>query len=216
MWILHRVPGRPRLPVLPGDNKRAGSASVLYNSSRMSVGPKILNVKTLAQSRLFRIEQVGLRFANGVEADYERLQASASGAVLIVPMLDAETVLLVREYAVGVERYELGFAKGRIEPGEDALTAANRELMEEVGYAARRLSQVSVLTAAPGYFGHLTHVILAEDLYPQRRVGDEPEPIEVVPWKLNDISALLAREDFTEARSIAALFIVRERLAYGG
>lgn len=182
----------------------------------MSVNPKILNVKTLAQSRLFRIEQVALRFANGVEADYERLQASASGAVLIVPLLEGDTVLLAREYAVGVERYELGFAKGRIETGEDALAAANRELMEELGYGARRLTHLSTLTVAPGYFGHLTHVVLAEDLYPQRRAGDEPEPIEVVPWLLSDIGSLLAREDFTEARSIAALFMIRERLANGG
>ncbi len=181
----------------------------------MSAAPKILNVKTLAQSRLFRIEEVALRFANGVEADYERLQATASGAVLIVPLLDAETVLLAREYAVGVERYELGFAKGRIEVGEDALVAANRELMEEMGYGARRLTHLSTLTVAPGYFGHLTHVVLAEDLYPQRQAGDEPEPIEVVPWRLSDIGALLAREDFTEARSIAALFILINRICHG-
>jgi ADP-ribose diphosphatase len=182
----------------------------------MSSNPKILNVKTLAQSRLFRIEQVALRFSNGVEADYERLQASANGAVLIVPLLEGDTVLLACEYAVGVERYELGFAKGRIEAGEDALAAANRELMEELGYGARRLTHLSTLTVAPGYFGHLTHVVLAEDLYPQRRAGDEPEPIEVVPWRLSDIGSLLAREDFTEARSIAALFMIRERLANGG
>lgn len=182
----------------------------------MNSKPKILNVKTLAQSRLFKIEQVDLRFANGVETQYERLRGAADGAVLIVPMRDAETVLLVREYAVGVERYELGLPKGRIEPGEDVLETANRELMEELGYAARRLMPLGVLTVAPGYFGHLTHLVLAEELYPQRRVGDEPEPIEVVPWRLDDLSSLLARQDFSEARSIAALYMARERLSNGG
>lgn len=181
----------------------------------MKPTPQILNVTTVAQSRLFRIEQVGLRFSNGTEATYERLQGSADGAVLIVPMLDAETVLLVREYMVGVERYELGLAKGRLEPGEDILAAANRELMEELGYAARRLTEVAQFTVAPGYFGHVTHVVLAEELYPQRRDGDEPEPIEIVPWALNDFERLLTREDFSEARSIAALYIVRERLNNG-
>ncbi len=178
----------------------------------MSTDPKILQVKTLALSRLFWIEQVALRFSNGVEMDYERLQATASGAVLIVPLLEAETVLLAREYAVGVERYELGFPKGRMEVGEDALVAANRELMEELGYGARRLTQLCTLTVAPGYFGHLTHIVLAEELYPQRQEGDEPEPVEVVPWRLSNIGSLLAREDFSEARSIAALFMVRERM----
>jgi ADP-ribose diphosphatase len=49
--------------------------------------------------------------------------------------------------------------------------------------------------------------VLARDLYPKSLPGDEPEPIEVVPWRLDAIDELLAREDFNEARSVAALFI---------
>jgi ADP-ribose diphosphatase len=170
--------------------------------------PEILATRTLCQSRLFRVEQVDLRFANGVEVQYERLRGSPRGAVLVVALLDADTVLLVREYAVGVERYELALPKGRIDGEESILDTANRELMEEVGYAARRLRLLRTLTVAPGYLGHRTHVVLAEDLYPQRAAGDEPEQIEVVPWRLSRLDELLARDDFTEARSIAALLLL--------
>ena len=160
------------------------------------------------------MEQVDLRFSNGVEVSYERLKGS-SGAVLVAPMLDDDTVLLVREYAVGVHRYELGLPKGRIEAGEDLLAAANRELMEEVGYGARALSHVTTLTLAPGYLGHHTHVVLARQLYEQRMPGDEPEALEVVPWRLSRLNELLVREDCTEARSIATLFMVRDVLTEG-
>ncbi|HKK07140.1 MAG: ADP compounds hydrolase NudE [Gammaproteobacteria bacterium] len=180
----------------------------------MKEKPSILNTETVARSRLFRIEQLDLRFANGVEARYERLSGSARGAVLVVPRLDDDTVLLIREYAAGVDRYELALPKGRIEDGEDVLSAANREMMEEVGYGAHSLHSIASLTLAPGYFSHTTHVVLAEDLYPQHRAGDEPEDIEVVPWRLSQLDRLLAREDVTEARSIAALFMVRERLSH--
>jgi ADP-ribose diphosphatase len=54
--------------------------------------------------------------------------------------------------------------------------------------------------------------VLARDLYPQRPPGDEPEPIEVVPWKLGELDNLVGRRDFNEARSIAALFMIREWL----
>ena len=47
-------------------------------------------------------------------------------------------MLLVREYAAGVHRYELGLVKGRIDAGESPVEAANRELMEEAGYGARK------------------------------------------------------------------------------
>lgn len=178
--------------------------------------PRIINAETVAQTRLFRIEQLDLEFDNGVVTRYERATGSAMGAVLVVPMLDEDTVLMIREYAAGVHRYELALPKGRIEAGEDALTAANREIMEEVGYGARRLECVTSLTVAPGYLGHTTHIILARDLYEQKCPGDEPEEIEVVPWRLSRLGDLLQQDDCTEARSIAALFIVREKLINGG
>lgn len=175
--------------------------------------PSILRTETLATTRLFRIEQVDLRFENGVETRYERLRgASDRGAVLVVPLLDDRTVLLIREYAVGVERYELGLPKGRIEAGEGVLEAANREIKEEIGYGARDLQCLHSVSLAPGYLGHVTHIVLARDLYPDRCDGDEPEPIEVVPWPLRRLGELLARDDVTEARSIAALFMTREWL----
>lgn len=174
--------------------------------------PHILRTQTLAKTRIFHVEQVALRFANGVEVEYERLRSSSRGAVLIVPMLDNDTVLLIREYAAGVERYELALPKGRIEKDEALLDAADREIKEEVGYGARTLRHITSLTLAPGYQSNVTHIVLAQDLYPDKQPGDEPEEIEVVPWKLSELNALLAQDECTEARSIAALFIVREML----
>ena len=175
--------------------------------------PRILDQRIVAESRLFSIEQVDLEFSNGVRTRYERLRSSGFGAVLIVPMLDAETVLLIREYACGTHRYELALPKGRMEAGEDVLEAANREIMEEVGHGARRLEVLNHLSLAPGYLGHTTYIVLARDLYAERRPGDEPEEIEVVPWPLERLSELVARDDFTEARSVAALYMARDHLA---
>lgn len=176
--------------------------------------PEILDSRIVAQSRIFRVEQLDLKFSNGVRREYERLVGTAYGAVLIVPVLDERTILLIREYAAGTDRYELGFPKGRVERGEDMMEAAQRELMEEVGYGARRLDRIDSLSLAPGYLSHVTHIILARDLYPERREGDEPEQIEVVPWHLSELRSLLAREDFSEGRSIAALFLAREILQH--
>ncbi|MEW5757444.1 MAG: ADP compounds hydrolase NudE [Pseudomonadota bacterium] len=174
--------------------------------------PQILNTEIRAKTRSFTVEAVDLRFSNGTEVQFERLVGSGQGAVLVVPMLDDTTVLLTREYSAGVHRYELALPKGRIEPGEDKLVAANREIMEEIGYGARKLEHIISLTLAPAYQSHHTHVILAQDLYPQRMAGDEPEEIEVVPWRIDNLSELIAHDECTEARSIAALYIVRDLL----
>ena len=175
--------------------------------------PEVLHSEIVARTNIFRVERRELRFSNGIEVSHERLVGSENGAVLIVPMLDQHTVLLIREYATGVHRYELALPKGRIEAGEPLLEAANREIMEEVGYGANTLHHLTSLTVAPGYLSHSTHIVLAEDLYPERHDGDEPETIEVVPWRIDELPRLLTQEDCTEARSIAALFMVREHLA---
>ena len=177
----------------------------------MSDKPTILNKTTIAKSRLFRIESLDIQFSNGERRNYERLaRGNPGGAVLIVPMLDIETVLLIREYSAGVHRYEVGLPKGKTDAGESFFEAANRELKEEVGYGARHLHHLSSFSIAPSYLEHMTEIIIATDLYPEKLDGDEPEELEVVPWLLSDINGLLATGECTEARSIAALFMAFE------
>lgn len=181
----------------------------------MSQKPRILGRKTIAQSRIFRVEALELEFSNGTLASYERLVGGEGGAVLIVPLIDNATVLLIREYAAGRDAYELTLPKGRIEKGEDPLAAANRELMEETGHGAHNLLHLTDFSVAPGYMTHLTHIILARDLYIKRLPGDEPEEIEVVPWPLSKIPDLIERDDFSEARALAALYLTRDSLREG-
>jgi len=182
----------------------------------MSKKPVIHSRTPIAHTGIFRIEKMDLEFSNGQTRCYQRIRGSKQGAVMVAPLLDNDTLLLIREYAAGMDRYELAFAKGSIEPGEELLEAANREMQEEVGYGAHRLEKISSVTVAPGYLFHTTHIVLARDLYPRRLEGDEPEPIEVVPWKISQLDRLLQRDDFTEARSIAAFYMVRERLVDEG
>jgi len=177
--------------------------------------PIIHDSKITGEGTRFAVEQLDLEFSNGVRRTYERMPARGRGAVIVVPLLDADTVLLIREYACGLHSYELGLPKGRLEIDEDVLEGAERELKEEVGYGARRLRIIGALSLAPTYMSHKTQVVLAQDLYPERLPGDEPEEPEVVPWKLDDLARLVQRDDVTEGRSIAALFIARELLRAG-
>ena len=167
--------------------------------------------RIIAKTRLFQVEQLGLRFSNGTEVEYERLCSPGSGAVLVVPVLEGKTVMLIREYVAGMDRYELSFPKGVIDPGETPEQAADREIMEEIGYGANRIRLLRVLSVAPGSSNFRTHVVLATDLYARKLDGDEPEHIEIVPWALSDLEGLLERDDFVEARSIAALYLLQSK-----
>lgn len=178
----------------------------------MHVKPTVLAARTIARSRLFRIEELQLRFANGVERTYERLPGTGHRAVIIVAINAAHEVVLIREYAAGFHEYQLTLPKGAAEPGESLLEAANRELKEEAGFGARRMEEIKMLSVAPGHMGFGITVVMAQDLYEERLEGDEPEPIEVVRWPLAQLPELFARADFNEARAMAALFLAEQRI----
>lgn len=166
----------------------------------------------MAESRLFKIEQLELEFSNGEQRVYERMKGAGRGAVMIIPIVSPEEFLLVSEYCAGTHNYELGFPKGLIDPGESPEQAANRELKEEVGFGAKRFVQLKSLSTAPSYFNATMHIFIAFDLYPESLEGDEPEPLEVIKWSWDNLDELLAREDFTEARSVSALYMAKEKL----
>ena len=174
--------------------------------------PEILKITQAAKSRLFNIEAVDLRFSNGVERTYERLANRGRGAVMIIPVTANNEVVLIREYAVGIEDYILTLPKGLIDSGEDAHQAADRELKEEAGFGSHQLTTLKVMTTAPNYMGSKITAVLAQDLYPCRLQGDEPEEMEVVLWPMAELDTLIADEHFTEGRAIAGLYLARAHL----
>ena len=185
------------------------------DASHALTPPRIDSRREVARSRLFAVEALELTFSNGATRSFERLKSGGHGAVMIVAMPDPDHVLMIREYAAGPEQYVLTLPKGLTDPGEDPVTAANRELMEECGYGAHNIEPLAELSLAPNYMDHRMNVMLARDLFEKRLPGDEPEPLVVERHRLDELPALLAREDFHEARAIAALFMARERLLAG-
>ncbi len=174
--------------------------------------PNLSNITDIATTRFFNIQSMDVEFSNGEKKQYERLKPPGNGAVLVIPMLDDETVLMIYEYSGGTDRYELALTKGKIDDGETPLEAANRELIEEIGYGAKKLTYMKGMSIAPGYQSSVTHIVLAQDLYEDSAEGDEPEPLEVVKHKLANLETLVYDNDLTEARSIAALYMAKEAI----
>jgi ADP-ribose diphosphatase len=178
--------------------------------------PEILEQSVVAKSRLFTVEALHLKFSNGVQRDYERIKGTNRGAVMIIPVTFDDKLLMISEYSAGTHRYELGFPKGLIDPGESPEQAANRELMEEIGFGAKKWVTLKQLSLAPGYFNAHMTIFMAFDLYEKKLEGDEPEPLEIVPWSIADADELLSHPDFSESRSVAGLMLAQKWLDKNG
>ncbi|OOF70268.1 ADP compounds hydrolase NudE [Rodentibacter caecimuris] len=172
--------------------------------------PKILSVSNTTTSGI-NIQAVELQFSNGEFRTFHRLEPSLKEAVMILA-IEGNELLMIKEYAVGTERYELGFPKGAMDIGETPEQSANRELKEEVGMGANQFVHLRTVNTNPSFMNHFMHIFVATDLYPCKLEGDEPEPLEIVRLPLSQIDDLLQAPDFCEARNLTALYALRDYL----
>ncbi|XXQ67382.1 ADP compounds hydrolase NudE [Neisseriaceae bacterium B1] len=168
--------------------------------------PEILDVRVAAQTAVFQVQALDLRFSNGQERTYERLTPARRPAVMVLPF-DGDDLLMIREYSAGTERYELTCVKGLIDAGETPEIAANRELQEEIGFQAASIEFMRVLYTSPGHMYSPMHVFLARDLSVSVLEGDEPEPLELVRVPVSQITDLIDNPEFGDARVLAALML---------
>ncbi len=168
--------------------------------------PIIKNKIILAITKLFKIEELEVEFNNNQNRKYEIILGTGCDAVMMLPIMN-DKIFFIKEYAAAIDSYTLTLPKGRIDEGELLLEAANRELQEEIGLKSNDLIHIYTLDLAPGYINHKTHVVLAKDLIPSKLEGDEPEELEVVEYKLSEISDLLENNKNLDSRVIACLYI---------
>lgn len=131
------------------------------------------------------------------------------GAVAIVALDEADNVLLVRQYRYACEAALTEIPAGGLEPGEDPLAAAQRELREETGHAAERWLELGCCFTAPGFCNERMFFFLAEGLRPADGRPDEDENLEVTRRPLADLLAELHR--IQDCKTIAGLCLAAGR-----
>ncbi len=171
---------------------------------------KRLGEKVIFKSKLFTIKDTDLKLEDGTTVTYQIMEKGDTA--MLVPITNSGNVIFVREFYNAINEYQLGLPKGRIENGLNDSNTANKELQEEIGFKANKLTKLGVLTIAPGYLTQKTHVFLAQDLVESKLEGDEPEELEVVEHPLSDFEKLIDEGKLTEARMISALYLVRRFL----
>ena len=152
---------------------------------------------------MLKVHKDRVRLPGGATAGREWVQHP--GAVIIIPLLDANTVIVERQfrYAVGRHMYEL--PAGKIEPGEAPLATAQRELIEECGYTAASWRHLATLHPCVGYSDERFELYLARELTHVGRALDEGEFLDVVPMSIDETRAAVLDGRITDVKVVAGL-----------
>jgi ADP-ribose pyrophosphatase len=133
-----------------------------------------------------------------------------SGGVGIVPVVDGN-VILIRQFRISIERELIELPAGRLEPNEDPIACAGRELEEEIGYRAGKLIPIASYFASVGNSNERMYLFLALDLEKTELQLEADERIREIVLSLEQVKEKLANQEFEDSKTIIGL---REALVY--
>jgi ADP-ribose pyrophosphatase len=171
----------------------------------MAVFETVLASERIYEGRLINLRVDQVRTSTGVESVREIVEHP--GAVAVIALDEAGQVLLVKQYRHAVRAVTLEIPAGTLEPDEDPLVAAQRELREETGYRAGKLDRLGGIYTAPGFSTEYIHFYLATQLTADRLSMDEDEVIDVSRSPLAAAVDLIQTGKIDDGKTVGGLLL---------
>ncbi len=163
-----------------------------------------LDGETVYDGPFLKVQRDRVRLPDGAESHREFIRHP--GAVVILPLLPDGRVLLERQFRYPNAQVFVEFPAGKIDPGEDHLDCARRELEEETGYTAARWRFVCTIHNAIAYSDEHLEIFLAEDLTPGKARLDEGEFLETFSATVPELLDMVRRGEVTDVKTIIGAF----------
>jgi len=125
--------------------------------------------------------------------------------IAVIAVDAGDNILLVRQFRKAVEKVLLEIPAGGIEPGEDPVSAVEREMREETGFLPNKIERLGGFYSAPGFCTEYLHLYLATDLTPDPLVAEDTAGIQLVPVTKDRIPLMIADGSICDSKSIAGL-----------
>ncbi len=183
-------------------------------NARKSLGRKVLKSKTVFRGPVFYVTSDQVQEPSGICARRDIVRHPGSVVIMALDETGREPrVLLARQYRYAVDDYVWELPAGRIDPGEDELAAARRELVEETGYTAAEWKRILFYYSSPGFLDETMAVYLARNLKRGRARPEEDEVIVRRFFPLSSLLLLLERGVVRDGKTLAAVLWLAERKA---
>ena len=171
---------------------------------------KVNNRTTIHQGKVFELIRENVTLENGTTTDVEFIEHP--GATAVIPFLDDKRIVLLKQYRHALKKTIWEVPAGTLDPREEIISCAKRELIEETGYSAGQWHRLGEITPVPGYSNERIHIFLATGLQPADQNLDEDEVIEVQAVDFLKAIEMIGDGEIQDAKSIAGLFFASQWL----
>jgi ADP-ribose pyrophosphatase len=171
-----------------------------------------IETKPVFQGRMISLQVDTVRLPNGETATREIVRHP--GAVAVIALLD-NRLLVVEQYRKPVERVQVEIPAGKLEPGEDPLEAAGRELEEETGYRAKKLTHLQSFSTSPGFAEEIVHLYFTDELEKGEVHLDEEEFLTCEAISMEEALRYIREGRICDAKTLMAVYAWQLREATG-
>lgn len=169
----------------------------------MDLTEKKLESEQLYDGKIVKLFRDRVELPNGKSAFREVVRHP--GGVIILPLDDEGNVYMVRQFRYAYNQPVLEIPAGKLEYGEEPLSAARRELKEEIGATAKQWTHLGNIWPTPGFCDEVQHLYLARELTFGETHPDEDEFLEQVRMPFAEAVAMAADGRMQDSKSIVAL-----------
>ena len=158
--------------------------------------------KFVFKGRLIKLSEKIIRLPNGYTAKFEVIEHL--GAVLIIPFLAKDKVILLRQFRPVIGKYIYELPAGTLKKNETSISCAKREIIEETGYSAVKFTRLGYIYPVPGYSTEKIIIYKAEDLIKQKINTDEDEIIQILIADRVQVKTMFDKRQLVDAKTISA------------
>jgi ADP-ribose pyrophosphatase len=169
---------------------------------------KVLSSDLRYEGPLFRIFSEEVEEPTGKRNRRDIIRHNGSVVILAVDTSKSRRdplIVIERQYRHAAQQFLYEVPAGKMEPGEDRLAAAKRELLEETGYTARKWKKLVRYFASPGFLGEWMQVFLAEDLVPGVATPEDDESLELQRVPLSELLRLIERGQIQDGKTLVSV-----------
>lgn len=166
---------------------------------------KTTKTTSIYEGKIVKLQVDDVTLPNGNVAKREIIKHP--GAVAVIAVTKEGKLVLVEQYRKALERSIIEIPAGKLEPGEEPIVTARRELEEETGYGAQSLTYLQAFATSPGFADEIIHLFVAKDLYKieDKADLDEDEFVELLEVSLEEAGQMVADERIFDAKTAFAV-----------